>query len=54
VIPLALMTTYPALALFGRIDAARVGIAVAIAAAFLLLSRLAWRRAVRQYTSAGG
>jgi ABC-2 type transport system permease protein len=54
VIPLALMTTYPALALLGRIDAARVAIALGIAAAFLVLSRLAWRRAVRQYTSAGG
>ena len=54
VIPLALMTTYPALALLGSIDAAQVAIAIAIAAAFLVLSRLAWRRAVRQYTSAGG
>lgn len=54
VVPLALMTTYPALALFGRIDAARVGVAIGVAAAFLVLSRLAWRRAVRQYTSAGG
>jgi ABC-type uncharacterized transport system permease subunit len=54
VIPLALMTTYPALALLGRIDASRVAIALGIASAFLVLSRLAWRRAVRQYTSAGG
>lgn len=54
VIPLALMTTYPALALLGRIDSARVAIALGIASAFLVLSRLAWRRAVRQYTSAGG
>jgi transketolase len=48
------MTTYPALALLGRIDASRVAIALSIASAFLVLSRLAWRRAVRQYTSAGG
>ena len=48
------MTTYPALALFGRIDAGRVVIALAIAAVFLVLSRLAWRRSVKQYTSAGG
>jgi ABC-2 type transport system permease protein len=54
VVPLALMTTYPALALLGRIDASRVAIALGIASAFLVLSRLAWRRAVRQYTSAGG
>lgn len=54
VVPLAVMTTYPALALFGRIDAGRVAIALGIAASFLVLSRLAWRRSVKQYTSAGG
>jgi ABC-2 type transport system permease protein len=54
VIPLALMTTYPALALFGRIDAARVAVALGIASLFLALSRLVWKRAVSRYTSAGG
>jgi ABC-2 type transport system permease protein len=54
VVPLALMTTYPALALLGRIDAPRVGMAFAIATTFLVVSRLTWLRAVRRYTSAGG
>jgi ABC-2 type transport system permease protein len=54
VIPLALMTTYPSLALLGRIGAARVAIATAVAVVFFALSRWSWRRAIRRYTSAGG
>jgi ABC-2 type transport system permease protein len=54
VIPLALMTTYPSLALLGRVGAARVAIATAVAVVFFALSRWSWRRAIRRYTSAGG
>jgi len=54
VIPLALMTTYPALALLGRIRAVEVTTAVVVALAFLVLSRAVWLRSVRAYTGAGG
>jgi ABC-2 type transport system permease protein len=54
VIPLALMTTYPALALLGRIRWHEVATAFALALVFLLLSRLIWLRALRAYTGAGG
>jgi ABC-2 type transport system permease protein len=54
VIPLALMTTYPTLALLGRISVAHVLTAVGVAAVFLLVSRSIWMRALRAYTSAGG
>jgi ABC-2 type transport system permease protein len=54
VIPLALMTTYPALALLGRIQAGQVVTSVLAAALFLGASRLIWLRSVRSYTGAGG
>jgi ABC-2 type transport system permease protein len=54
VLPLALMTTYPALALLGRLDGGRALLALGWAAGFALVSRLVWTRAVRRYTSAGG
>jgi ABC-2 type transport system permease protein len=54
VIPLAVMTTYPSLALLGRIGADRFAIASVVAALFVALSRWAWVRAIRRYTSAGG
>lgn len=54
VIPLALMTTYPALALLGRIRVLDVATAIGVAIAFLLVSRLIWMRSLRAYTSAGG
>ncbi|HVZ37559.1 MAG TPA: ABC-2 family transporter protein, partial [Polyangiaceae bacterium] len=54
VVPLALMTTYPALALLGRITAAQVGTSLAVALGFLYLSRRVWLRSVRSYTGAGG
>jgi ABC-2 type transport system permease protein len=54
IIPLALMTTYPALALLGRISAAQVLASVGTALAFLALSRFVWLRSVGKYTSAGG
>jgi len=54
VIPLALMTTYPAEALLGRIDGGRVAIAVGVAVAFAVIARIVWRRSLARYTSAGG
>ncbi|MFT3922773.1 MAG: ABC-2 family transporter protein [Myxococcales bacterium] len=54
VIPLALMTTYPALALLGRLHGREVGIAVGVALFFLVLSRGVWLRSIRAYTGAGG
>jgi ABC-2 type transport system permease protein len=52
VIPLALMTTYPALATLGRIQLHHFAIAVGVAATLLLLSRYVWQRSVRRYTGA--
>ena len=52
ILPLALMTTYPAMALLGRL---RLGTAIACVAGALALAagaRLNWRGAVRNYTSA--
>jgi ABC-2 type transport system permease protein len=54
VLPLGLMTTYPPLALLGRLSPMSIGVALAIAVAALVLSRLVWLRAVRAYRSAGG
>ena len=52
VIPLALMTTYPALVLLGKL-APSVGLAVVGGAiTFAVLARLVWVRAVGRYTSA--
>lgn len=52
VIPVAVMTTFPAMALLGRLDARTMLGTVAGAAAMLLASRLVWRAAIRNYTSA--
>jgi ABC-2 type transport system permease protein len=54
VIPLALMTTYPALALLGRLSLARGVGAVLTAAVFAFVARRVWLFAVGRYTSAGG
>lgn len=54
VIPLAVMTTYPALALLGRLDLAHGLGALALAAVFVTVARLVWTRSIRNYTSAGG
>jgi ABC-2 type transport system permease protein len=52
VIPVAVMTTYPAMALLGRLDT-RTALATAAGSLVLLaLSRLVWRMAIRSYTSA--
>jgi ABC-2 type transport system permease protein len=52
VIPLALMTTYPALALLGRLEPAPLAGALAVAAVFAVVSRRVWLRALSRYTSA--
>jgi ABC-2 type transport system permease protein len=52
VIPVAVMTTFPAMALLGTLDAKHVLGTIAGAIAMLVLSRLVWRAAIRNYTSA--
>jgi ABC-2 type transport system permease protein len=54
VIPLALMTTYPALALLGRLSLGRTFGALAIATLFAVVARRVWLFAIGHYTSAGG
>jgi ABC-2 type transport system permease protein len=54
VIPLAVMTTFPALALLGRLSVAQGVGALVGAVAFTVLARVAWRRSIGHYTSAGG
>jgi ABC-2 type transport system permease protein len=54
VMPLALMTTYPAMALLGKLALAQLAGAIGAAAAFVLVSRAVWRMSVARYTSAGG
>jgi len=54
VLPLALMTTYPALALRGSIGARELATSLAMAALFLGVSRFIWLRSIRHYTGAGG
>lgn len=52
VLPVGLMTTYPALALRGLLSGSGAATALCVAAAFLLASRVVWRFAVRHYSSA--
>ena len=52
VVPLALMTTYPALALLGRMDLRTAGLALVATAAFGLFARRVWLRSIGHYTSA--
>jgi ABC-2 type transport system permease protein len=54
VIPLAVMTTFPALALLGRIHRVPFVASLGGAIVFASVSRFAWTRAIRSYTSAGG
>ncbi|WP_373048836.1 ABC transporter permease [Vulgatibacter sp.] len=54
VIPLAVMTTYPALAILGRLGPGQAGWALLGAAVFSFVARLVWKNAIRHYTSAGG
>jgi ABC-2 type transport system permease protein len=52
VVPLALMTTYPAQALLGTLDRQTFFVSIAGAIAFVLLSRAIWTRSISRYTSA--
>jgi ABC-2 type transport system permease protein len=52
VFPVALMTTYPALALLGRLDGKTAGLALGGGIAFAVIARRVWRRALGMYTSA--
>ncbi len=52
VVPLALMTTYPALALLGRLSPGTAAAAFAAAAVFGLFARQVWLRSIGHYTSA--
>jgi len=52
VFPVALLTTYPAMALLGRLDAKTAVAALAGGLAFAAVARLVWRRALALYTSA--
>jgi len=54
VLPLALMTTYPAEALLGRLPLLTLAGALAGAAAAFALARLVWSASIARYTSAGG
>jgi viologen exporter family transport system permease protein len=52
VVPLALMTTYPALALLGRLDGGTALRALGGALVFVIVARLVWRRSIGHYRSA--
>ena len=52
VFPVALMTTYPALALLGRLDAKTAALALGGGILFAVIARRVWRRALAMYTSA--
>ncbi len=52
VIPVALMTTFPAMALLGSLHPHQTIGTVCGAAALFIVSRLIWRAAIRSYTSA--
>jgi ABC-2 type transport system permease protein len=51
-VPVAFAVTVPAEALTGRLTAANLGLAAALAAGLLLLARLVWRIGLRQYSGA--
>lgn len=52
VIPLALLTTYPALALLGKAGMRHLATAVCVALALFGISRWVWKRAIRSYAGA--
>ena len=54
VVPLALMTTYPAQALLGTLPARTLAGALAGAVAAFAGARLVWNASIAKYTSAGG
>ncbi len=54
VVPLTVMTTYPAEALLGRLEVSTLAASVAGSLVFALAARTVWLRSVGHYTSAGG
>jgi ABC-2 type transport system permease protein len=54
VFPVAIMTTYPSLALLGKLALSDAALAVVGAVAFAAIARQVWMRALGHYTSAGG
>lgn len=52
IVPVGLMTTWPALALRGELSAQAGAIGVGVALGFALLARVAWVGALRHYSSA--
>ena len=52
VIPIAVMTTYPAMALLGTLGRTTALATIGGSVALLVISRLVWRAAIRSYTSA--
>ncbi|MCB9760704.1 MAG: ABC-2 family transporter protein [Alphaproteobacteria bacterium] len=51
-LPVGLMTTFPALALRGALSPAAGGMALGVAAVFVVAARVGWTVALRQYSSA--
>jgi ABC-2 type transport system permease protein len=54
VIPLALMTTYPAEALLGRLESQTLLYALLASLGFATAARTVWLNSLRRYASAGG
>ena len=54
VVPLTLMTTFPARAILGTLDRGSALAAIGASVALLGVSRAVWRGAIGRYTSAGG
>jgi ABC-2 type transport system permease protein len=52
VFPLAVMTTYPALALLGKLTAPTAILAIAGGVGFAIVARMVWLRSLGLYTSA--
>lgn len=52
VIPLALMTTYPALAMLGKLDGSTLALSFTGSALFAVVARLVWLGSIGRYTSA--
>jgi ABC-2 type transport system permease protein len=52
ILPLALMTTYPAQALLGRLSVTTLLVGLSLAALFGVVSRRVWLRSIGHYTSA--
>ena len=54
IIPLVVMTTFPAEALLGRLAPSTLALSLVGAVAYAAMARAVWLRSIRRYTSAGG